>query len=183
MGYALECSCGRSFDVQGGQAGSTLKCQCGADVRVPSVSKLREMVGKAAYEVGVIDTINGMIDRGELPAGGVCAVSGKSTGDVLKIYVHAEKFQRAEDKNMLLLVPVAWLMLLYPSFAFGRRYRPEGSGRDTWVRTPLFVDSKYHEKVRRASQKKLKRWLRSVPVYAKLLDEYPQATVEFESGS
>lgn len=183
MGFALNCTCGRSFEVQAGQAGSTLRCQCGAEVQVPSVSKLREMAGKAAYEVGVIDRINGMIDRGELPAGGVCAVSGNSTGDVLTIYVHAEKFQRAEDKNMLLLMPVAWLMLLYPSFAFGRRYRPEGSGRDTWVRTPLFVDSKYQQKFRRASQKKLKRWLRSVPVYSKLLDEYPQSTVEFESGS
>lgn len=183
MGYAVDCPCGRSFDVQAGQAGSTLKCQCGADVRVPSVSKLREMAGKSAYEVGVIDRINGMIDRGELPAGGVCAVSGKNTGYVMQIYVHAEKFHRAEDKKMLFLMPVAWLLLFYPSFAFGRRYRPEGSGRDTWVRTPLFVDSKYHDKVRRASQKKLKRWLRSMPVYAKLLDEYPQATVEFESGS
>ena len=182
----MDCPCGRSFDVQTGQAGSTLQCQCGADVRVPSVGKLREMAGKAAYEVGVIDQIGGMIDRGELPAGGVCAVSGKSTGDVMDLYVHAEKFQRAEDKGMLIvlwLLSLPLLILLSPSNVFGKRYRPEGGGRDTWVRTPLFVDSKYQDKFRRASQKKLKRWLRRVPVYAKLLDEYPLATVEFESGS
>jgi len=81
----------------------------------------------------------------------------------------------------LLFSPIVFL--LSPSMMLSRAQRPEGSGRDTWVRTPLFVDSKYQKKVRQASQKKLKRWLRSVPVYAKLLDEYPQATVEFESGS
>ncbi|MBI1324440.1 hypothetical protein GC170_14820 [bacterium] len=186
MGFALNCTCGRSFDVQAGQAGSTLKCQCGAEVQVPSVSKLREMAGKAAYEVGVIDQINGMIDRGELPAGGVCAVSGSKTEDVMEILVKTEKFQGARDFRAyailgLLFSPIVFL--LSPSMMVSRAQHPEGSGRDTWVRTPLFVDSKYQQKVRRASQKKLKRWLRSVPVYAKLLDEYPQATVEFESGS
>ncbi len=183
MGYALNCSCGRSFDVQTGQAGSTLKCHCGADVRVPSVSKLRELAGKAAYEVGVIDRIGGMIDRGELPTGGVCAVSGKSTSDVMDICVHAEHFQKPQEMNLQWFAPIAFLMLFQPSLTFGQRHRPHGDGRDTWVRTPLFIDSEYHHKVRKASQKKLKRWLRSVPVYAKLLDEYPQATVEFERGS
>lgn len=183
MGYALNCTCGHSFEVQAGQAGSTLKCDCGAEVRVPSISKLRELAGKSAYEVGVIDQIGGMIDRGELPFGGVCAVSGKSTGDVMDICVHAEQFQKPQEKNLQFLAPFAFLMLFQPSLTFGRRHRPHGDGRDTWVRTPLFVDSKYQDKFRRASQKKLKRWLRSVPVYAKLLDEYPLATVEFVQGS
>jgi hypothetical protein len=47
----------------------------------------------------------------------------------------------------------------------------------------MIVDSKYHSKVRRASQKKLKRMLRTVPIYAKLLEEYPQATIVFERGT
>ncbi len=183
MGYALHCTCGESFEVQAGQAGSTIKCPCGAEVRVPSVSKLRELAGKAAYESGVIDTIHGMIERGDLPAGKVCAVSGKSTDDVMEIYVHAEKFHKAEDIRTLailglLLSPL--LFLLSPSMMFSGARRPQGDGRDTWVRTPLVVDSKYQSEMRRARRKKQQRWLRSVPVYARLLDEYPQATIEFE---
>jgi hypothetical protein len=40
---------------------------------------------------------------------------------------------------------------------------------------------KYHERVLKSSQRSLKRWLRSVPVYAQLLKEYPRAQVVFEA--
>jgi hypothetical protein len=43
----------------------------------------------------------------------------------------------------------------------------------TTVLAPLRVSARHQAKVRTASQRRLKRLLRSNPIYAKLLDEHP----------
>jgi hypothetical protein len=65
--------------VGAGQAGSNVTCDCGLEIRVPNLSKLRELSGKAPYESSTADTIQGMVERGELPEGGQCAFSGEET--------------------------------------------------------------------------------------------------------
>jgi hypothetical protein len=174
MGYSLVCSCGRRLPVEASQAGTAVACPCGSQVPVPSISKLRELSGQEPYEVGTIDAIHGMLRRGELPAGDRCAVSGEPTGDFIELYVEAERMHPGGDNRVyyvlgLLVSPILLLGLLRPS-------RPD-VGRETIVPTPLRVASAYHPKVRKAGQRALRRWLRSVPAYARLLDEYPRARV------
>ena len=82
MKSSVECSCGQILAVRVAQAGTTMLCGCGAQVKVPSLSKLRERGGQNAYEASTIDVIHGMLRRGELPTGDRCAVSGDPTGDV-----------------------------------------------------------------------------------------------------
>lgn len=184
MGYSLGCPCGRVFEVQAGQAGSKLHCPCGAEVQVPSVSKLRELAGKAAYEVGTIDVIQGMLKRGELPAGKVCAVSGKATADVIELRVEAERLVAGAEDGKLAIVSLFMpiLVLFRPSLLLNSASRPEFVGRETAVRTPLIVDSAHQARFRRSSQKRMKRWLRTVPIYATLMDEYPRAIVKCEAN-
>jgi hypothetical protein len=175
MAFSLECSCcGRSLAVETTQAGTALLCECGVQVAVPSLGKLRELAGRSAYETGTIDVIHGMLRRGELPAGDRCAVSGGSTQDVIDLYVEAERIYRASDTRAF-----AWLgVLLSPIFLLGLLQEPRPNvGRETIVPTPLRVAAAYLPKVRRSGQRALKRWLRTVPVYAKLLEEYPRARV------
>ena len=149
-------------------------CRCGAQVKVPSLSKLRELAGQHAYEASTIDVIHGMLQRGELPAGGPCAVSGEPTEDVVELHVEAERIYRAGDNCVYALLGV----LVSPIFLLGLFQKPRPDvGRETIVSTPLRVAAAYHAKVRRSGQRALKRWLRSVPIYAKLLDEYPSARV------
>ena len=174
MKFTLECPCGRSLAVEGTQAGTSVPCGCGAPVRVPSFSKLREMAGQRPYETGIVDVIHGMLRRGELPAGDRCAVSGEPTDDLIELHVEAERIHPGGDDRAY-----AWLgVLVSPILLLGlfRQPRPD-VGRETVVPTPLRVAAAHHPKVRSSGQRALKRWLRAVPVYARLLEEYPRAKV------
>jgi hypothetical protein len=130
-----------------------------------------------AYESGVIDTIRRMIADGSLPWGETCMVSGSPTDEVLDVVVHCERVHAARESSKLmvlfaLLSPILALLAL-------REERREPLGRETSVSVPLRVSSPFHRKLaRRGSRGELRRLLRSVPVYAELLDRYPDATVE-----
>jgi hypothetical protein len=143
------------------------------------LSKLRELSGKGAYEAGIIDTINRMLRAGELPAGDRCAVSGEPTSDLIDLYVEAERVsQVGSSLGQAALVAV----LCSPILALTMTLKPPRDvGRSTFVRVPLRVAARYHERVLKSSQRALKRWLRSVPAYAQLLNEYPRAQVVFEA--
>jgi hypothetical protein len=138
---------------------------------------LRELAGRGAYEAGTVDTIFAMIKRGELPAGSTCALSGAATNDVIDLYVEAERIHVGSDRSAYV-----WLGLLVSPVFFGglfQKPRPD-VGRQTVVPAPLRVAEAHQSRVRRAGQRALKRWLRKVPIYAKLLDEYPRARVRWK---
>ena len=183
--FWLDCPCGRKVGVRSSQAGSRLTCDCGSEIRVPSLSKLRELSGIGAYESSTVDTIQGMVERGELPEGDVCTVSGEPTRDVLILWIVVPRaFENQEGVGGLLLWSL-WAPLVSWGFAlvlwqlfqnvFGRTVPVEDAmlehHRARRVIAPLRVASRHHAKVRRASQRRLKRLLRSVPIYNKLLDE------------
>jgi hypothetical protein len=89
--YVVTCGCGQCLEVGPSEAGSSVKCDCGAEVAVPSLSRLRTQSGADPYESGAVDTIRRMLDRGELPAG-TCAVTGRPTRDVLALTVLVSNF-------------------------------------------------------------------------------------------
>jgi hypothetical protein len=157
-------------------AGETL-CKCGQTIKIPSVSKLRELSGKGAYEASVIDTINRMMHMGELPAGDRCAVSGETTGDEIELYVQAEK---VSEVGTSVAAAALVAVLCSPILALAMAIKPKREvGRDTTVATPLRVAAKYHRRVSRSGQRALKRWLRSVAIYDQLLKEYPHSRIVF----
>jgi hypothetical protein len=174
MDFHLACACGREVVVTAAQAGTEVVCQCGKEVWIPSLSKLRELSGRGAYEAGTVDTINRMFNERELPWGNVCEISGEPTRDVLHICVQVERIYRPQDHTILALLGV----LVSPILLLGlfQKQRPE-VGRETVVHTPLRVSRQYHASLEGASQRRLLRLLRQVPIYAKLLDEYPRSRV------
>jgi hypothetical protein len=179
MDYSLTCSCGRQLKVEAAAAGTEFFCECGAPVRVPSLSQLRMMAGRAAYESGTVDTIRRMLAEGALPWGELCAVSGKPTRDAMDLSVHCERVQAASDPTRtavllaILFGPLSLLLML-----LGQRSPRDARGRETSVWTPLRVAPEHQQTVARASQKTLRRLLRTVPVYAALLDQYPRARIQ-----
>ncbi len=174
MDYSIRCCCGRSLTVRASQAGTSITCQCGAPVAVPGLSTLRELAGQDAYETGPVDMIRNMHGRGELPRVGRCAVSGAESKDVIEITVEAERVYAGSNDW-----PYAFLGIVFsPIFLLGMFQKPRPDvGRETTVETPLCVAAAYHARVRRAGQRSLKRWLRTVPAYAPLLDAYPAARI------
>lgn len=176
MTYAVDCPCGTSIAVTASQAGSDVTCACGRTVRVPRLSELRSGAGLAAFESGPADTVRSMLQSGELPWGNVCAVSGAPTFDVLELYVECERtYVRGRHSPLVMFFvalysPIIGLLML--------KSRQELFGRDTYIRTPLRVDKACQGRLlRNAGQRKLRRLLRTVPAYEKLLDAYPRARV------
>ena len=116
-----------------------------------------------------------MVGSGLLPQGNLCAISGEPTDDVIDLFVEAEQVSQIGTSVAQAALVAA---LCSPIFAIAMTLKtPRDVGRDTHVLTPLRVSAKYHGRVSKASQWKLKRWLRTVPVYAQLLQEYPRARI------
>lgn len=184
MSYHLACSCGREIAVTADQAGTQVRCSCGRTVAVPLLSQLRLAAGKGAYEAGIVDTIHCMIADGRLPHGNCCAISGLPTDDVVTLSVQCErKHLKRTDGGHL-----AWVVLgilLLPLFALLRPATREHGvdedreiGRDVIVPAPLRVHREQRGTLAKTrSQRTLRGWLQSVPIYAQLFDEYPEATV------
>jgi hypothetical protein len=114
-----------------------------------------------------------MVQSGELPAGPTCAHSGEPTDDVLLLEILLPRhFQKKDSReNGLLmtggLIEVLPHLLLRAMFSH-EEIEEEGA---LTVRAPLRVAARHHLRVRKMGQWRLRRLLRTVPVYAKLLEE------------
>jgi hypothetical protein len=71
-------------------------------------------------------------------------------------------------------------VLISPLLALFMKDESQGriEGRDTYVATPLRVAKRFHDDLaRRARQRRLRKLLCEVPVYARLLNSYPRARI------
>jgi hypothetical protein len=183
MEYHVSCGCGKRIAVEAEQAGTTIRCDCGQDVPVPSLSKLRTTAGLGAYESGVIDTIRRMLDEGTLPWGETCAESGRPTQDVIQLVVQCERLQTAKDglRSWQLAVFLFGLWALLVMAGRGQQHE-EARGRDTFVTIPLRLQRESHRRLARwGTQRTFRRLLKTVPVYARLLEEYPRAAIRVDA--
>jgi hypothetical protein len=171
MSYHVTCDCGREISVTAASAGGEVSCQCGATVAVPRLSELRKSAGKGAYETGTADVIAAMLRAGQLPWGDTCAHSGLPTEDVFDLSVQCERCH-AQDRSGGWLAAFAGALL---SIAVQPEW--ETHGHEVVVYTPLRLREEFHARFRKAGQRSLRRLLRSVPVYGRLLDEYPDARI------
>ena len=128
-----------------------------------------------------IDTINRMVRDGELPNGDTCVISGLPTSDSYDLYVQCEsKWIKGAGRGrnlfaMLMALFVPFGMLFGRGASYGERRE---LGRDRGVYIPLRIREEYHQQLRgMRSQAKLRKLLRAVPIYAKLLDEFPRAKI------
>jgi len=180
MSYSVTCECGLVHSVSATDAGSTLRCRCGRSVDVPLLSSLRKSAGDEAFPLSTIERIRAMIRDGELPSGDICPCSGRPADDGILVHVQCERtWVRGGEpinssKVLGCFLVFGWIGALIASL----RMRPrEDLGRDTSIQVPLRVSSDVRPKLLRMRQKALKAILRQTPVYAQLLDEFPEAEV------
>jgi hypothetical protein len=82
------------------------------------------------------------------------------------------KSQEKTDQTIFLLAGV--LAVILYNLLWGPKYREEGADR---LRVPIRVIGRSHAAVRKMSQRRLARVLRTVPIYAELLDQNPHARI------
>ena len=182
MSYAVTCGCGTRHPVSATQAGSTLSCACGRSIEVPPLSDLRSAAGESAIPLNTIEEIRVLVRRGELPNGSICPYSDRPANATLVLLVKCEQmWVRGGDRWRTGSIVAAvlfcgWIGALLALFSPVRR---EELGRDTVVEVPVRISSDLaDEMLRIRQQKKLKSILRKTPIYAKLLEEFPRASVQ-----
>ena len=186
MNFLLPCECGAAIPVSAAAAGSDVTCQCGRRQVVPPLSQLRVMAGHGAYEAGTIDTIRRMIRNGELPSEVFCAVSGVPTNDTAIVRIQCERvwtsgshLDRA-DKAIIGLLMFGWIGAIV---GWARKDKPRKEhGRETYVDVPLRVTEEHRRHLNERNQTRLKALLRQVPIYDRLLNEYPEAVVSLNTS-
>lgn len=181
--YSVDCVCGKTLPVAKSDAGSAIQCRCGAVVRVPRLSLLRQAKGEDPLETGIRDRIARLVHEGRLPAGDCCAVSGFPTQDVMLFDVQCEKsYTKGSRKigvTMLVLgffMPFWWIFWLLGMDMLSEE--TERHGRDVVLTVPLRVAKENQPRLRRGvNQRRLQQILSSVPEYQRLLAEYPEAHI------
>ncbi len=160
------------------QAGASVICDCGKTVPVPLLSALRRAAGESNRTI--IEELRFQIANKELPYGNLCPFSGKLADYIVTINVQCERSwtRGGEDPNWLEIgfnVAFGWVGALIAS----RNKTPlQEFGRETVIDLPLKVSAEMRSQViRMRSQNSLKTALRTVPIYEKLLEQYPDAVV------
>ncbi len=181
MSYSVTCGCGATHTVTATQAGSTLRCACGTSIEVPLLSALRKSAGESPIPLNTIETIQAMIRRGELPSGDICPYSGRPANNTLFVHVQCERVWVRGGDSMGAGQVIAYVLLLgwIGALIASIKTRPrEELGQDTSLELPLRISSDAGSKILRIRrQRALKMLLRKTPVYATLLEEFPEAYV------
>lgn len=182
--YSVNCECGKSIAVAQSQAVASVICDCGKTVPVPLLSALRRAAGESNRTI--VEELRFQIASKELPYGNLCPFSGKLADDVVTINVQCERSWTRGGEELSFAKFVwfltfyclfGWLAALVSSILF-RKTPIEEFGRETVIDLPLKVSAEMRSQViRMRSQNSLKTALRTVPIYEKLLDEYPDAVV------
>ncbi|MGD9125883.1 MAG: hypothetical protein PVH19_00770 [Planctomycetia bacterium] len=142
---------------------------------------MRRLVGQAAYDGGTIGKIKHMIAEGELPWGDTCAISYRPTSESCNVYVQYEfAYTKRSRQELHWLGTLTRIFLPFGALLPKKSYREEEQsfGFDKEICIPLRVCKEQQYRLGRIrSQRKLRSLLRTVPIYAKLLDEYPKAKI------
>lgn len=184
----LPCPCGASIPVTPGQAGTEVSCRCGKIVPVPRLAQLRLMAGKDPYATNPVDRIDNMQRAGQLKLTERCAGCLKRTDGVMRLEVCCERTYAEEttgssgDLSWLMIFGIFKLSrLLADAISPGSHPRVEESkvlGREMVARIQLRVcASCQDDHAQSMSRETLVAWLRTVPIYAELLDMYPEAEI------
>jgi len=166
------------------QAGAQLLCLCGQEVDVPRLSDLRQAAGAQAYETSIIEVISRMARENALPITDQCAVCLQPTKDYVELHVQCESqwIQHSGAGRRLfallatLVLPFWFLWWLIADSLMREKHVERGHDRSVRVQLPA---CDLHQATLRQmrSQAKLKKLLRTVPLYAELLSEFPRAKV------
>ncbi len=174
--FRVDCSCGRYLSVGEGAAGAKLQCECGRTVNVPGLNALLAQAELPLHRPSPELVIGHMIAAGELPGRDTCVVCGGVTTDVAWILAECERVYVSRSG-----LPVWFQVLLQVLFSpFGfivwQRQETYVHGSDTILQVPLRVCGKCQQRLR--SQQMIKRYLQETPVYAELLEKFPETKLQ-----
>ena len=167
--------------MPGTLAGSRLACKCGRQVPVPSLSRLKLAAGEAALSPEV--RIDQMLRLGLLPEETACAVCGTPAEGTIHVWATCERITVQEGwgsrgwQLAVLVLCFGWVGALASYFA-GQRSREHG--RHVQFRLPVRVCPGCAPGL--SDPAALRKAVSAAPLYAGLLDKYPDAELALDAG-
>jgi hypothetical protein len=174
MEFFIPCGCGRRVPVSEGDAGAAVGCECGLDVKVPTLKELRLAAGLPPYEVSPELLVEDLLARGEVPTGRSCVGCGAETDDVVYAVVECERAWRKRPRHGWLGLVAAFFSPLL-GLAVLADAEGEMVGEDKIYHLPLTACPVCRKRLRNPAD--LKGCLERVPVYRWLLLKFPEAGI------
>ena len=180
MTYPVRCDCGQVHRVAATLAGSRFTCPCGREVAVPSLSRLKAAAGETAFSPDV--RVEQMLNLGMLPQETRCVVCGTATSGVAHVWATCERaFVKKDPSRTWWVVALGWFFFGWLALILlllrARDDRVHGS--DVQFRLPLRVCPDCAPDL--AAPGTLRDAVLAVPIYAELLDKYPDAGLALDA--
>jgi hypothetical protein len=182
--YAIRCSCGDELCVAASAAGSEVRCHCGQSVSVPKLSILRRHTGDHHSRFSTLDRIRYLDAAGDLPTRRVCALTGVRTNAVM--YFSIQRKVRCLPPNrpwwdiainslfgVIHPIPISLLVIA------AQEVKPEYV-LEALACVPICIAPEHWGTIDGLDQFQLQTVLRSEPLYAELLAEFPDALISRE---
>lgn len=181
MSFQITCDeCGRSRPIVTANAGESIPCLCGKQLKVPKLSELRRIAGQPTDFIAIADQLRTMYLDKQLPPDTQCMFCQVKTATTLDCWVECERARVRSsggwDTMFGILLFVIWpvMGLIYYAARVNRDAPP--SGNDQVVRTPLPICENCLQRTSR-TEASIRTFLRSVALYRQLLDAYPASRV------
>jgi len=177
MQLQVPCECGQYVPVTEGEAGGRTTCRCGRTVVILSLRELRRLAGVPGAGLSPELAIKRLLQAEKLPEEEECVLCGEPTPACALCLVEYEPAVVIDDHPpVLALIGLVRLVGLLRGFLARSTLRETSEwGEDSSLNIPMRICDPCRPTLTDA--KSVKRALRSVPLYRRLLDKYPRAIV------
>lgn len=163
--YTVVCNCGQAYSVHRDEAGERRRCGCGQSVTIPKILQTTS------------ELIRSMVASGRLPSNDHCPVSGEVADKTVVLNV-LRALPRDNFIFHLLAGTALGAFFGIPGTQLMMGEAPDNfTGGNVLADVPIRVSESACTTLMKASQKQLNSIVRTVPLYAHLLDEYPRGSV------
>jgi len=173
--YPVPCDCGTVREVLAGDAGSSFACDCGKTVDVPSLVKLKASVGQSTVSADF--ELDQMIGSNALPVEDTCGVCGLRTMNkaFVEVMCDREEEKKGIEKQAALGGFFGWAIGWFLAYLRKRGQPGKAIGQNLRCHLPIRVCEGCA--AGRWTVKLTRTVLDRTPLYARLLDKYPDAEV------
>jgi len=180
MRYPVRCECGKQYHFTAAQAGNHYSCPCGREMVVPSLSQMKMAAGEEVLSPVV--RLEQMVQLGLLPQESRCVFCRRPTAGVAHFWAICERvFVKKDASRVWWIVALSWICFGWLGLILlmfrARDDRMHGS--DVRLRLPLRMCPDCAPELDGPGA--LRAAVLAVPVYADLLDQYPNAELALDA--
>jgi hypothetical protein len=179
--YPVACGCGNVLQVLLAAAGTTVPCGCGKAIEIPSLARLKSATGESVVSADF--ELERLSTAGRLPLEVDCVECFRRTEHEVRIVAECERKEEAREGMTAQKLVTAWLFGLIGMIVLLLLWRPRRPerGRDLILELPIRMCESCSDRLN--SITKMRDALRQSPLYARLLDKYPQTRLSVRRRS